>query len=100
MPLQGLDEESKLGLLQKLVAKDITISQLQTMAKNIKAKKRVAESFMRYAWCRTCEELQLRFPKHATEEKLVQFSTLQLKGKEIPTVEFSELRVIPKITGI
>ncbi|KAK3741191.1 hypothetical protein QZH41_012635 [Actinostola sp. cb2023] len=52
------------------------------MAKSIKKKKRAAEAFMCYTGCSSWAQLQTRFPRHATEEKLAQFSTLQFKGKE------------------
>lgn len=56
------------------------------MAESIKKKKRVAEAFMRYSGSSSWAELQNRFPRHATEEKLAQFTTLKFKGKEIPQV--------------
>jgi len=41
---------------------------------------------MLYTGAQTWEELQRRFPRHATEVKLAQFSKLKIKGKQIPMV--------------
>ena len=86
MPLQGLDEPSKVRLLEQLTSKAISLDEFKRMAESIKKKKKVALAFMRYSGSSSWSELQRRFPRHATEEKLAQFTTLKLKGKEIPSV--------------
>lgn len=91
MPLQGLHEPSKLRLFEQLTSKAITLEEFKRMAASIKKKKKVAEAFMRYSGSGSWSELQRRFPKHATEEKLAQFTTLKLKGKEIPQVNISSI---------
>ncbi|XP_028516386.1 uncharacterized protein LOC114575537, partial [Exaiptasia diaphana] len=84
MPLQGLDQQSKLNLLGQLVEKKISLKTFVGMAASIKNKKKIAEAFMQYSGTQSWEELQRRFPRHATEEKLSQFSKLKIKGKAIP----------------
>lgn len=46
MPLQGLDEPSKLRLLEQLTSKAITLEEFKRMAESIKKKKRL----LRHSW--------------------------------------------------
>ena len=86
MPLQGLTESSKVALLKKLVNNETTLKEFQAAAKSIKRKQRLVEAFKRYANSPSWEDLQRRFPKMATEDKLAQFTKLTWKGPKVPMV--------------
>ena len=90
MPLEGLTEDTKVKLLRKLVNKQLSVKELQESAVSIKIKKGVADAFMTYTGCENWEDLQRRFPKHATGEKLSQFKNLKIapkgKLKDLPVV--------------
>lgn len=45
MPIQGLDDETKIDLLQKLVEQKITLREFGEMAKTTKKKKTSGRSF-------------------------------------------------------
>ena len=80
MSLKELNDDSKVNLLWKLFNKEASHNEFR--AKSIKKKKHVAKAFMCYTGCSSwAAQLQTRFPKHATEEKLAQFSTLNAKKK-------------------
>ena len=49
---------------------------------------------MKYSSASSWEKLQRRFPRHPTEEKLAQFSTLKFKGKVIPLVNKNWLKIV------
>ena len=49
--------------------------------KNIKSKKAVVNSFLKYTSTDSWRELQERFPRHTTESKLAQFKGLAIKKK-------------------
>ena len=86
MPLQGLDDTAKLSLLKKVVRKEMSLAEFQSTAKSIKNKARIAEAFVRFTGCGSWSSARRLFPKHTSEEKLAQFSSLKFKGKEIPLV--------------
>lgn len=84
--MQGLNE-SKVLLLTRLVSKEITIKEFQESAVSIKRKQKLVAAFMTYTGAESWDELQRRFPKYATEEKLSQFRDLPFKkGKGLPLV--------------
>ena len=88
--MQGLNDESKVALLKKLVNKEISVKEFQESAKSIKRKHKVVSAFMTYAGADSWKELQHRFPKFATEDKMSQFRDLVFqRGKRLPVVSIT-----------
>jgi putative NADH-flavin reductase len=58
MPLQGLSDESKITLLQRVAIKELSIAELRDSATSIKKKKAIVAAFMKYTGADSWEDLQ------------------------------------------
>ena len=82
MPLQGLEDETKLDLLDKMVKRQLSLKEMREAAESIKHKKKIVKAFGKFTGEGSWQELQARFPKHATEVKIAQFKGVKFtRGK-------------------
>ncbi|KXJ07828.1 hypothetical protein AC249_AIPGENE13527 [Exaiptasia diaphana] len=84
MPLQGLANETKKEVLKQVIRRELSLKELQQKCQRIKKKQLVVNAFLKHAGETSYDELHTRFPLHATEEKLAQFSSSQITKNFTP----------------
>ena len=85
MPLQGLEDQTKRDLLEKVVKRQLSLKEMREAAENIKQKRNLIKAFAKFTGEDSWETLQTRFPRHATEEKIAQFKGVKVsRGKIAP----------------
>ena len=90
MPLQGLSNDTKLSLLKEVTSKVSSLKELKKKAERIKKKQLVINAFLRHTGESEWKILKERFPLHATEEKVAQFSELSITSRTTPQVSCNE----------
>ncbi|XP_020902660.2 uncharacterized protein LOC110241156 [Exaiptasia diaphana] len=84
MPLQGLNEDSKLAVLREVTTKKLSLKEMKKKCERIKKKQLVVAAFLRHAGESSWEALKERFPLHTTEEKVAQFSESSITKTKTP----------------
>ena len=85
--MQGLEDDTKRHLLQKVIDGEMTLKDITCQSKEIKSIKRLQSAFMAFANAEDWSEMKERFPLHTSEEKLFQFKDVKLvKNAPIPKV--------------
>ena len=83
--LLPLKEEMQIKLLKRVVTKEITLKEMKQAAVKEKQLSDMKDRFLHLTNCSKWEEAQERFPQHASEKALEQFTTLDF-GKGTPHV--------------
>ena len=72
-------------MLREIIAKELTFAELRERSSSYRALQSTKSAFVKATSCSSWSEAKERFPHHALEEKLKNFSHLSFKGG-IPTV--------------
>ena len=94
MPLQGLDDKTKLVVLQRLVKRQCSLKELQATCCSIKKKKKIQMAFCQHVGESSWEAVVARFPNHTSETKLASFTDVKFSRGPLPEVSQWLCRVL------
>lgn len=82
-PIRAMNEEDQCKLLDKVAAKEISLSELKSEAAQMKSISALKVAFVRLTNAESWEKARETYPNFATEEQLQRYSSCNLK-KAIP----------------
>lgn len=80
-PIRSLAQEHQCTLLQRVVELELSLSELQSEANNLKQQLALKKAFVKLTNVESWEEAQEKFPHFATQEQLGRFIHIDLKKK-------------------
>ena len=78
-PIRSLAQEHQCTLLQRVVELELSLSELQSEANNLKQQLALKKAFVKLTNVESWEEAQEKFPHFATQEQLGRFIHIDLK---------------------
>ena len=89
MPLQGLDDNTKKVVLERLIKGECSLKDLQATCSSIKRKKKIQMAFCQHVGETSWEAVVARFPNHTSETKLASFTDVKFPRGPLPAVSLS-----------